>query len=119
MCRTVHGILLDRLVWHCLSELKTHVQVQTSKAARQEADQLKSQLKEINSNLRDTAKELEKEKSSGNAKQPATLKENCLPSLCSGCDGTQAFAGSQCCSACLFDTVALLQCTHPFNTDGT
>lgn len=95
------------------------MQVQTSKAARQEADQLTSQLKEINSNLRDTAKELEKEKSSGDAKQPAMLKENCLLSSCTGCDGTQAFAGSLCCSACLSDTVALLQCMHPLTTDET
>ena len=93
------------------------MQVQTSKAARQEADQLMSQLKQINSNLRDTAKELEKEKSSGNAKQSA-LFIACFHQ-CTGCDGTQAFAGSQCSSVCLFDTVALLQCMHPLTTDET
>ncbi len=41
------------------------MQVQTSKAARQEADQLKTQLTEINSNLKSTVEQLDKERTAG------------------------------------------------------
>ena len=43
------------------------LQIQTSKAAQQEADQLKTQLSDISANLKSTAEQLDQERAAGSS----------------------------------------------------
>ena len=49
----------------CCFESSVWLQIQTSQAARQEADQLQAQLTEITSNLKSTAEQLDSERHTG------------------------------------------------------